>query len=211
MKTLRIIILAASAAIMLTGCSSEIDRAAVRGSIRYQMNTYPESRLKDLYKNFFQDAFGPGHLAGSGDEAMAAMAAYLQSECEEAALEASLCPEYELTGWHGRFYRVNLSVINDGKVPMDVFLDAFMASAETFTLPDLDDWKKEWDAILSEITKEAPDLPDFINDKEAIEQLLSGGEYASHHSKAYELAYHPHYRLIEKSIFETRLLPFLTE
>lgn len=28
----------------------------------WQMKTYPKSTLKDLYKNFFQDKFGPGHI-----------------------------------------------------------------------------------------------------------------------------------------------------
>ncbi len=35
---------------------------AVRDAVCRQMQTYPKSTLKDLYKNFFQDKFGPGHI-----------------------------------------------------------------------------------------------------------------------------------------------------
>ena len=52
-------------------------------------------------------------------------------------------------------------------------------------------------------------LPDFEADSEAIRALLKEGQYASHHSRQYENAYHPHYRLIEKGIFEKELLPLI--
>ena len=35
---------------------------AVREAVSWQIQTYPKSTLKDLYKNFFQDKFGPGHI-----------------------------------------------------------------------------------------------------------------------------------------------------
>lgn len=35
---------------------------AVREAVSRQMQNYPKSTLKDLYKNFFQDKFGPGHI-----------------------------------------------------------------------------------------------------------------------------------------------------
>ena len=35
---------------------------AVRTAVERQMQFYPKSTLKDLYKNFFQDKFGPGHI-----------------------------------------------------------------------------------------------------------------------------------------------------
>ncbi len=181
----------------------------IQRAIRAQMETYPLSTLKDLYKSFFQDAFGPGHLMAEGEAGLARMKNYLASECEQAKDDANLCPDYELTGWHGRFYRVNLSLINDGKIPFDAFLAAFIKSAEQFMLPDLEDWKMEWNMILAEIEKVAPGLESFAEDKEAVEDLLANGEYASHHSDLYENAYKPHYRLIERSIFESEILPML--
>ena len=181
----------------------------IQSAIQSQMETYPLSTLKDLYKSFFQDAFGPGHLMAEGEAGLERMKNYLASECGQAKDDVNLCPDYELTGWHGRFYRVNLSLINDGKIPFETFLAAFIRSAEQFMLPDLEDWKVEWDMILAEIEKVAPGLESFAEDKEAIEDLLANGEYASHHSNRYEKTYKPHYRLIERSIFESEILPLL--
>ena len=34
----------------------------IREAVERQLRDYPKSRLQDLYKSFFQDRFGPGHL-----------------------------------------------------------------------------------------------------------------------------------------------------
>ncbi len=39
-----------------------IDTVAVRSAIERQMATYPESTLQDIYKSFYQEHFGPGHI-----------------------------------------------------------------------------------------------------------------------------------------------------
>ncbi len=185
------------------------DREAIREAIVRQMTDYPKSTLLDIYKNFFQDAFGPGHLMGQGDDVRGRMRAYIEQECAIAAEDAVAGPDYEQTGWHGRFYRVSLSVINDGKVSLDQFLDAFVESATRFTLPEVSEWRKEWKAILREVRRCGYDIPGLKADKAAIDAILAQGQYASHHSETYNDAYHPHYRLIEAGIFEKRLLPLL--
>ena len=50
-------------------------------------------------------------------------------------------------------------------------------------------------------------LPHFESDSQAIEALLNQGEYVMHHSPEYSDAYQPHYRLIERTIFEEEILP----
>ena len=193
----------------LTSCIQGISRTATGDAIRSQMQSYPESTLKDVYKNFFQDAFGPGHLMGADDDAVKSMRQYVMEECEVAKGQPSVCPDYELTGWKGRFYRVDLRVINDGRVPLDVFMDAFMESARQFRLPDVEKWAREWDVICRETKRLNPDIKEFSRDSVAIRTMLSEGKYASHHSEEYNQAYHPHYRLIERRIFEKELLPLI--
>lgn len=188
---------------------TEAQDASIRQAIVQQVETYPASTLKDIYKNFFQDAFGPGHLMSNAPDAEQRMRNYLEQECEEAKKDFNPCPDYELTGSHGRFYRVNLSVINDGRVPMNTFLNAFMKSAAQFSLPKVEDWKKEWIAIEKCIKELGYQFPDQAQDSAAIMNILDQGQYASHHSFAYNEAYHPHYRLIEKTIFEKELLPLI--
>lgn len=188
---------------------TEAQDASIRQAIVQQVETYPASTLKDIYKNFFQDAFGPGHLMSNAPDAEQRMRNYLEQECEEAKKDPNPCPDYELTGSHGRFYRVNLSVINDGRVPMITFLNAFMKSAAQFSLPKVEDWKEEWIAIEKCIKELGYQFPDQAQDSAAIMNILDQGQYASHHSIAYNEAYHPHYRLIEKTIFEKELLPLI--
>lgn len=210
-KTL-IFALALIALLLCASCSqSGYDTDAIRNSVVWQMERYPQSTLKDLYKAFFQDAFGPGHLMSKAENATDSMKNYLLRECEVAKSDVSVCELYEKTGWHGRFYRVDLSVINEGIIPFDVFLNAFLESAESFSLPDLDQWKQEWAVIEGEIHKMYPDLPGYEADKAGIDELLESGHYASHHSEEYNKAYHPHYRLIEKGIFEKEIIPYIKD
>ena len=201
------LVLACAACDTTTGNKS--DRKLIGEAIAIQMKDYPQSTLKDVYKNFFQDAFGPGHLMSDADDAQERMSNYLRNECELAKTDVDPSPYFVKSGWHGRFYRVNLSVINEGKVPFDVFLSAFMESAKIFVLPEIEDWSKEW-SVIEDVFKEGGyEGSGFSEDSTAIRNLLDNGEYVSHHSEQYEKAYHPHYRLIEKSVFEDKILPLL--
>lgn len=182
---------------------------AIRKAIEQQMKTYPASTLKDIYKNFFQDAFGPGHLMSSAPNAEENMRQYLLRECEEAKHHTNHSADYELTGWQGRFYRVNLSVINSGKVPFETYFNAFLQSARQFTLPSVSSWAIEWSEIRKQIASLYPELPRLQEDAREIDEILEQGKYASHHSRTYEEMYHPHYRLIERTIFEQQILPLL--
>lgn len=52
-------------------------------------------------------------------------------------------------------------------------------------------------------------LPDYSSDKVAIDSLLDAGKYVMHHSRAYGVAYHPHYRILRRDIFEKEILPYV--
>ena len=55
-----LLILAIACSFSLFGQS--IDTAAVHSAIERQLATYPESTLQDIYKSFYQEHFGPGHI-----------------------------------------------------------------------------------------------------------------------------------------------------
>ena len=179
------------AAICCVACTQgAVDKAAVKAAVAAQMEAFPESRLQDLYKSFFQDRFGPGHLIADRESALR----YILTELEEA--DTLMGPETELCGWQGNYVRVNLSVISDGKMTADEMVDALMASAKEVTKDDIGRWKKEWAQIEAIIEKNHPNIPDLAEDKAKIKEMLDAGQYACHHSPAYEAAYHPHYRII---------------
>ena len=184
------------------GKPSEFE-TAVQAAVQRQLEIYPRSELKDLYKHFFQDAFGPGHLLSD----TAAAGNYLRREL--ASFDTATGPLAEPTGWQGHFYRVNLSVLKEEKVSYERYFDAFVRSISSIKMPPIEDWAQEWKAIEKIISKMPLSLPNYEADKAAIAAQLSQGQYVGHHSEAFEAHYSPHYRIISKNIFEMELTPLL--
>lgn len=180
-----------------------VNKKQVRLAVSRQMQQYPASTLQDIYKNFFQDRFGPGHIVA--DTARAG--AYLREELKQ--VKHLDVPMYEASGERAAYYRVSLAAIKSGLVSYEVFFSAFIRSVTALPGVDVSDWAKEWASIEKIIRSMSLDLPNYEEDARAIEALLAQGYYAVHHSKAYNLHYQPHYRLIEKKIFEKEILPLL--
>ena len=63
--------------------------------------------------------------------------------------------------------------------------------------------------IIGTIDQMKLDLPDFQEDKQFIDSVLSVGKYAISHSPEYREAYHPHYRIVERNIFEKEIKPMI--
>lgn len=187
----------------LQAVEKDVFNEAVRNAVARQMEAYPKSTLKDLYKNFFQDKFGPGHIirdtTSAGNYLRRELASYSEIEGEVA----------EPTGWEGNFYRVNLSVIKEGKIPYQTYFDAFIRSVQGIQPVAVSDWQKEWRAIELIIRSMNLSLPGYADDRKEIEERLERGEYVGHHSKVFEETYSPHYRIISKQIFEKELQPML--
>lgn len=176
---------------------------AVRAAVTNQMQTYPKSTLKDLYKNFFQDKFGPGHIISDTTAAGKYLRSELSSYTETSGAVA------EPTGWEGNFRRVNLSVIKNDRIPYDVFFDAFVRSVQGIRPVTVAEWQKEWLQIEAIIRSMNLSLPDYEADRKEIDDRLNRGEYVGHHSKTFEENYTPHYRIVSRDIFEKELQPLL--
>ncbi|MDR2680229.1 MAG: hypothetical protein LBC47_05400, partial [Tannerella sp.] len=118
---------------------------------------------------------------------------------------------YEQAGWEGNYYRVNLSIIKENLVPYEVYFDAFVRSVNGITPPTVEEWAREWRDIDAVIQKMNLSLAECDCDRREIFKLLEQGEYVMHHSKTFEENYNPHYRIMEKSIFEKEIKPFLPD
>lgn len=160
------------------------------------MKIYPESTLQDIYKSFFQDEFGPGHLAPDS----AGAARYLEYELSEMTSRGNYNPEPCGTGRN--FYRVPLDLVKDSLVSSADFLDAFLESATGFKEPDIEAWKARWMMIVTEIDAMGLGLPNYEADKEALTNMLESGQAVVHHSQEYEKAYQPHYRILSLKAME---------
>ena len=188
--------------LLLLSCK-DTKHVQIRVAVESQLSMYPKSTLQDLYKNFFQDYFGPGHIVSDTLSA----GAYLNDEL--ASFEQTSGAYYEPTGYNGNFYRVNLSVIKEGFISRDAFFDAFLCSVSDIQIITLEAWKKKWKEIDSVINTMDLLLTDYVEEREKIFLLLEQDKYVMHHSEQFSDAYDPHYRIIRRDIFLKEILPLL--
>lgn len=194
-----LLILALACSFSLFGQS--IDTLAVRSAIERQLTTYPESTLQDIYKSFYQEHFGPGHIISD----TASARRYLMRELSEMGKTAS--PYFEPTGSQGDYVRVYLSAIADSLITAERLLDAFIRSANLWQEPAAS-WLDKWEAIVSIIQTNKMEIGNFETDLPLLTEAARNNQ-SVHHSSRYNEAYHPHYRIVERGIFEIELKPSL--
>ena len=194
-----LLILAIACSFNLFGQS--IDTVAMRSAIERQLVTYPESTLQDIYKSFYQEHFGPGHIISD----TASARRYLVRELSEMGKIQS--PYFETTGSQGDYVRVYLSAVSDSLITAEQLLDAFVRSANLWQEPTIS-WMEKWEAIVSIIQANKIELEGFETDLPLLTEAAQNNQ-AVHHSRRYNEAYHPHYRIVERSIFEIELKPSL--
>jgi len=179
--------------------ANKIDEEAVFSALKTHLGRYPGLRLTDLYKSFFQDRFGPGHIVANPAEAAGFLARELGNMQHSAMLP------FEYTGWQNRYVRVNLNLIKSGIITQGSLLDAFIESAGSATPPPDDDWKEEWQQIAGIVKKHYSPLLDFDSDLRYIDKRLKARIYDMHHSEPFRAAYNPHYRIVDARIFEEKI------
>ena len=190
-----LLVLALACSFSLFGQS--IDTLAVHSAIERQLATYPESTLHDIYKSFYQEHFGPGHIISD----TASARRYLMKELSETGETQS--PYFELTGSQGDYVRVYLSVIADGLITTEQLLDALIRSANSWQEPSVN-WLEQWGAIVSVIQANKMEIEGFEDGLPLLTAAAQNNQ-AVHHGRRYNEAYHPHYRIVERNIFEREL------
>ena len=177
----------------------------IRGFVSRQMETYPESRLLDIYKSCFQDYMGAEHLVS--DRQM--VKAYLDEELQTTSLDDLMPWYYESCGVNGQYIRVSIRAIKENLITEDLLLDAFIRSANSEKRPSVESWRDEWHKIIGTIDQMEIGLSRMGQDRAFIDSILTVGKYAISHSPEYREAYRPHYRIVEKGIFEREIKPLL--
>lgn len=190
--------------ILLQACGPG-EEEMIRQSVIRHMEIYPASTLQDLYKSYFQDYFGPGHMIGNPEAAWN----YLEYELaqDDYTDTVLLFP----TGYKGNFVRVNLELIRNGTLPATPFMEEFIKLTNAVTGISMEEWKREWARILAVIEDTSPGLPGFKEDRRYLDSLLANGEYVVHHSQLFLETYHPHYRIIQKELFEKNFSKYLVD
>ena len=176
----------------------------IQGFVNQQLKTYPKSRLLDIYKSYFQDFMGAEHLVSDRQS----VKAYLDEELQTTNLDDLMPWYYEPCGVNGQYVRVSIRAIKENLVPEDLLLDAFIRSANSDKRPSIESWRDRWHMIIGTIDQMQLVLPHYQQDREFVDSILSVGKYAISHSPEYREAYRPHYRIVERGIFEREIKPF---
>ena len=183
--------------ILLLGCLG-CTPTSVNGyeeAIARQLKFHPQSTLQDVYKSFYQDKFGPGHIIPD----RASAEEYLRYELSTMEEDTDTLL-FEDTGTGDSYVRVSLRLVADGKMDFDEYLDSFISGAVPVTEDALEEWKAEWPLIADAAGKFG--LDGYDRDRAAIDSLLNvgGSQYTMHHSRRFNEYYHPHYRIMRKDI-----------
>lgn len=177
----------------------------IEGFVNRQLEIYPKSRLLDIYKSSFQDYMGAEHLISDRQRVMA----YLDEELQTTSLNDLMPWYFESCGVNGQYIRVSIRAIKENLIAEDMLLDAFIRSANSDKRPTVESWRDRWHKIIGTIDQMNLNLPNYQQDREFIDSVLSVGRYAISHSQEYREAYRPHYRIVEKSIFENEIKPMI--
>ncbi len=177
-----------------------IDKAALRQAVEQLMNEYPASTLQDIYKAFYQEHFGAEHMIAD----TAAVRDYLSYELDHCH-DQTITLYYEPIGVNGDYMRVYLNAVKDGIITPEQLLWAFLDSAKP-AQHSATGWTTKWQAIVEVIDEIIPGFGQ--EDRELLSQASQRNQ-AVHHSGAYNAAYHPHYRIVKREIFEQQLKPAL--
>jgi hypothetical protein len=195
------------ALILLFGCQP----SATETAIRKQLRDFPKSRVQDIYKDFCQDNLGPEHLIPDPEYAKNYLRTELASFREDLDSLRYAAPErmYYPVGDRGNYVRVDLAAVLDGRVSEEVLLDAFVRSANEGRKVTPEQWVAKWNGIAGIIRKDFSGIPGSEEDLARLDSLVREGKLIMHHSPAFSDAYHPHYRIVAKDIFESELKPLI--
>jgi hypothetical protein len=163
----------------------------IKKAVALELSYHPQAGLKDLYKNFFQDQFGPGHIISNPQKALD----YLRYEIKDADQFDST--DFHFLGYQNNFVRINLKLIKDQKIPIEEFFRLFIESTRGIEPVTVNEWQEKWNDIILIIKEMNLKIQDFDKDELQIIDNLQKGIYVGHHSDSYEKLYHPHYRIID--------------
>lgn len=195
MKQISLLIIAIMASMVIN--AQDIDKSALRQAIERQLATYPKSQLQDIYKAFYQEHFGAEHMITDKEAARN----YLDQEL--ATMQDKRDGIYvEPIGMSGDYVRVYLIAVSHKILSSSQLLQAFIESAGDHKSPTIS-WATKWQSIVEVVDEVSPGLGS--DDERAMLLQASLNNQAVHHSQAYNAAYHPHYRIVTREIFEKML------
>ena len=170
-----------------------------------QIKNHPNQTLQDVYKSCYQDEYGPGHLIANESSSMN----YILEEINTMEKDYNPPTLFEQTGLDGNYIRVDLTLVKNGTIPFFILFKALLISADIGSKKTDEGWADIWSNIVDEIKNSSLEFPNFEEDMKNLDNISKSEDKVVHHSDLYENIYHPHYRIIEKNVFEKYIKPFI--
>jgi hypothetical protein len=174
---------------VIVGITSGKDPKSIRGLLLDHIRQYPKMEIQDIYKLVFQATMGNEHMMGDVNE----IRKYLDEELAVAE-QAGDGQEVEPLDADSTVVRINLKAFKSRKGDAAALLNAMIATASRFKKdPDL--LKKYWSEVQTLASEKQ--IPFALEDLKSFFVRMELKNFpAVHHSRAYEDAYHPAYRVI---------------
>lgn len=159
-------------------------------AVDYLVNSYPKAQLADIYKSFYQDNYGPGHILG---DTIAARRYFNEELSDTTAWNG---PEFEYTGEGKNFVRLNMDLVKKGIISAEDYFRAFLNSLGMEAKPSDKEWIAEWSSIEDIIKTRGYHFVNEDKDREIIRKKLESKNFPIHHSDNFNENYNFHYRII---------------
>ena len=182
--------------VIALACTLVLQAQDIQGFVNRQLQTYPKSRLPGIYKSCFQDFMGAKHLVSDRQR----VKAYLDEELSTTTLDDLMPWQYEPCGIDSSYYRVSIRTVKEGIIGEDMLLDAFARSANRWS-SERHQARLNGRVATEEGEANTPKRP-------TVEEW---SKYAISHSPEYREVYRPHYRIVERGIFEHEILPLIEQ
>ncbi len=168
----------------------------LKSEINLELQYHPKAQLTDLFKLLSQSAFGPGHNIQNIDVAYK----YYLEELNNSEVFDQISIQPCL--YFNDFYRINLSLVKYGLIPVDELFRWFIESSNVICITSESEFYNEWDLVLEVIKQEKMIFNEFEKEMEYLNEIMKKNRFLCHHSEIYKNSYHPHYRIVHE-----RLIP----
>jgi hypothetical protein len=161
---------------------------------------YPLLRAQDVYKLVHQGVFGPGHIIRGEDQCRKSLEQEFTRLSSQTGDPESLNPQpTEPLDPEGKLVRVNLEPFRSDKGAVTRLVRALIETARTIPADSAVMQQRLSEAIAC-CREKLPDRAVWL--QEMADAAPKEGFPPIHHSRAYEIAYRPAYRVVRLDLFQ---------
>lgn len=177
------------------------ERWGVKRLVEVHQQSRPLMQVQDVYKLLYQAHFGVGHLMADSNAART----YLVSEIENISANGPDEPLVERISTSGEMVRVNLRPFKALNLMPDILVETMAKSASEWQSDTLT-FYREWNEFCALVRYGLLNSPiDDVNTWDR--RIQTGGIEPVHHSEEYSESYHPAYRVVRRTVFESIMAP----